>query len=134
MAQPIAFPDVEQLVVDYLTEQYAARSETAIVHTQTPNPRPQRFTLVPRVGGPARNVVVDQPTLAVECWAPTTGAAHDLCQLTRALIGALAGQTISGVMFYSVSEFAGPQQLPDPDSNQARYIYTPSLTCRGVPI
>lgn len=134
MAQPVAFPDVEALVVDYLTDQYALRGETATAHTQVPNPRPSRFVLVPRVGGPARNIVVDQPTLGIECWAPTAGAAYELCRLTRALIGALAGQSIEGVMFYAVGEFAGPTQLPDPDSNQARYIYTPTLTCRGTTI
>jgi len=37
-------------------------------------------------------------------------------------------------MFYSVGELAGPTQLPDPDSNQDRYIYTPTLTCRGTTI
>ena len=134
MAPVIAFPDVVALLVSYLTAGFADRSETATVHTQVPNPRPAKFVLVPRVGGPARNVVVDSPTIGVECWAATPGQAHDLAQLTRALIRALPGQSVSGVMFYSVAEFAGPQQLPDPDSNQARYIYTPSLTCRGASI
>jgi len=130
--EAITFPDVEKLLVDYLTAAYAARSETATVHTIVPNPRPARFTLVPRVGGPARNLVVDEPTIGIECWAATPGAAHDLCQLTRALIRALPGQVLAGVAFYTVGELSGPQQLPDPDSNQARYIYTPTLTCRGT--
>lgn len=132
--QPVVFADVEALLVDYLTTQFAARSETATVHTRVPNPRPSRFVLVPRVGGTTRNVVVDTPTIGVECWAATPGAAYELCSLTRALIGALPGQVLDGVMFYSIGEFAGPQQLPDPDSNQARYIYTPTLTCRGTSI
>lgn len=134
MAQAVAFPDVESLLVDYLTGAFAARSETASVHTQVPNPRPSRFVLVPRVGGPARNLVVDNPTIGVECWADSAGAAHDLCQLTRALLRALPGRTVGGVMVYSVAELAGPQQLPDPASQQARYIYTPTLTCRGTAI
>jgi len=134
MSQPVAFPDVEALLVEYLTTEFTARSETASVHTQAPDPRPDRFVLVPRAGGPSRNLVVDAPTIAVECWAATPGAAYDLCRLTRALIGALAGQVVGGVMFYAVGEFAGPQKLPDPDSNQARYIYTPTLTCRGTAI
>jgi hypothetical protein len=132
MAQPILFPDVEQLVVDYLTEQYTARGVAATAHTAVPNPRPVLFTLVPRLGGTTRNIVVDQPTLGIECWGPTAGAAFELCALTRALVGGLAGQTLAGVMFYAVAELAGPTQLPDPDSNQARYVYTPSLTCRGA--
>lgn len=134
MMQPILFPDVESLVVGYLNTEYTARGNTARAHTKVPNPRPQAFTIVPRLGGTNRNVVVDQPTLGIECWGPTEGAAFDLCALTRALIGALAGRTINGVMFYSVAELSGPTQLPDPESNQARYIYTPTLTCRGEPI
>lgn len=132
MAPAILFPDVEQLVVDYLSDQYTARSIAATAHTAVPNPRPTLFTLAPRLGGTTRNVVVDQPTLGIECWGPTPGAAYALCALTRALIGGLAGQTIGGVMFYAVAELAGPTQLPDPDSTQARYVYTPSLTCRGA--
>jgi hypothetical protein len=134
MAQAVAFPDVEAIVIAYLNAQYTARGETATAHGQVPNPRPARFTIAPRLGGPARNVVVDQPTLGIECWGPTFGAAHDLCRLTRALIRAMEGQVIGGVMFYGVSEFAGPTRLPDPESNVPRYIYTPSLTCRGAPI
>jgi hypothetical protein len=132
--QPILFPDVEALLVDHLTARYAALGESASVHTAVPNPRPERFTLVPRLGGVARNVVVDTPTIGVECWAATEAQALALCQLTRAIIRAMPGTVVGGVMFYSVGELAGPTKLRDPASDQARYIYTPTLTCRGTAI
>jgi hypothetical protein len=134
MPQPVAFPDVEAIVIAYLTGEYAARSIAASAHSKVPNPRPALFTIVPRIGGARRNLVVDQPTLGVECWGPSNTAAFELCAVTRALIGAMEGRTIGGVMFYGFAELAGPTQLPDPDSNQARYVYTPSLTCRGTTI
>ena len=134
MAQPVLFPDVEALLVDYLTSEFTGRGESATVHVTVPHPRPAAFVIVPRIGGQARNFVVDTPTIGVEAWAGTDQRALELCQLARAFIRALPGQTLAGTMFYSVGEFAGPTRLPDPLSQQSRYIYTPTLTCRGTAI
>lgn len=128
----VIFPDVEDLLVTYLTAELAARSDPATVHTTVPNPRPDRFVLVPRVGGPKASLVVDNPTIGIECWAATAGQALGLCQLVRGLVHALPGRTVAGVPFYRTSEFAGPANLPDPASNQSRYILTVSLRVRGT--
>lgn len=127
----IGFPDVEDLLVRYLSEQLPLYNDTATAHTQIPNPRPDRFVVVPRVGGPLRNLVVDEPTIGVECWAVTPVLAFSLARLVRALLGALPGQTVAGVPFYTYAEFTGPTNLPDPESGQARYILTAALTVRG---
>lgn len=127
----IVFPDVEDLLVTYLTAELAEREESATVHTQIPNPRPDRFVVVPRVGGTRRNLVVDSPTIGVECWAERPKPALDLCQLVRGLVLALPGRVVDGVPFYRVSEFGGPSNLPDTLSNQARYVFTVSVSCRG---
>lgn len=134
MGETIVFPDVEALLVDHLTERLAALGDAATVHVTVPNPRPSRFVLVPRVGGPARNLVVDSATIATECWAATPGQAHDLCQLVRGLIHATAGRTIGGITVYAVGEVAGPANFPDPLSSQPRYIFTASVQCRGAAI
>lgn len=134
MAEVIAFPDVEGLFQSYLTTELGARGDSASVHTAIPNPRPDRFVIVPRLGGQRRNVVVDDATIGVECWAATNGQAHDLAQLVRALIHAAQGTTVGGVQVYRVQEFAGPARLPDPESHQARYVLTVSVSVRGTAI
>lgn len=135
MTEVIAFPDVEDLLVTYLGSALPARGDAATVHVTVPDPRPERFVLVPRVGGAKRNLVVDSPTIGLECWAATPGQAYDLCRLTRALVHALPGQTIGGVAFYNVEEFAGPANLPDGGlSGQSRYILTVAVSCRGTAI
>jgi len=128
----IAFPDVEDLLVVYLTEKLPAYGETATAHTEIPNPRRDRFVVVPRVGGPVRNLVVDEPTIGVECWAGTPVQAFALARLVRGLLRALPGQTVGGVPFYSYNEFTGPTNLPDPETTQARYVLTAALTVRGA--
>lgn len=134
MAEVIVYPDIEDILVGYLQAELTNRGDTAAVHVSVPNPRPDRFVLVPRVGGPRRNLVVDSPTIAVEAWAATPKQAHDLCQLVRGLLHAAAGSVIGGTPIYRVDEFAGPANLPDPASQQARYILTVSVSCRGAAI
>lgn len=132
--EPIAFPDVEDLLVDYLTRELADRSDTATVHVDVPNPRPARFVLTPRVGGVRRNLVVDSPTIGFEAWAATKAQAYALCSLVRALVLALPGRQVGGVQFYKAEEIGGPVNLPDPVSEQARYVFTASLSLRGQAI
>lgn len=132
--QPILFPDVEAVLVSYLSSELTARGDTASAHVNIPNPRPERFVVVPRIGGTRASHFVDQATIAVECWADRPALAHDLAQLVRALIHALPGKTVSGVTFYRTDEFAAPANLPDPESNQARYVLTVSVSTRGTAI
>lgn len=131
MSQPILFPDAEDLLVDHLTAEFAARGVTATAHTKVPNPRPTSFVLVPRVGGVRRNIVVDAPTIGFEVWGPTDKAASDLAQITRALVNGMAGHVIGGVQCYRVDELAGPANLPDGVSAQSRYVFTTTLSFRG---
>lgn len=131
MAEAIQFPDVEAALVTYLTAALAARGDTASVHVRIPKQRPARFVLVPRLGGTKANLVADEPTIGFECWANTDLQASNLARLTRALVHALRGQTTAGVTFYRVTEFAGPANLPDPTSNQSRYVFTVAVQVRG---
>ncbi|MGV9364523.1 hypothetical protein [Amycolatopsis sp. NPDC003731] len=132
MSQPILFPDAEDLLVDYLTAEFAERAITATAHTKVPNPRPTKFVLVPRVGGVRRNIVVDAPTIGFEVWADRDKAASDLAQITRALVNGMAGRRIGGVQCYRVEELAGPTNFPDGVSAQSRYVFTTTLSFRGT--
>lgn len=132
--ETIVFPDVEAMLVAHLGTELSARGDTATVHTAVPKDRPGRFVIVPRVGGVARNIVIDEATIATESFAKTEGRAHDLCQLVRALMRAMAGQVIGGVTVGAVNDVGGPAKLPDPVSQQPRYIYTASVQTRGTSI
>jgi len=129
--QVIVFPDVEDLVRAHLAAELPNHGQAASVYVTIPNPRPDRFVTVPRVGGPTRNVVVDMPTLSVSSWGATPKQAHDLAQVVRGLINALPGQVLDGYPVYRVSEMTGPANLPDSVSGQPRYLQAFSVCIRG---
>lgn len=129
--EAIVFPDAAAALIEYLGEEFAARGETATVHRAVPDPRPPRFVTVYRIGGVRRGIVQDVPREAVDAWAETPEAAHDLLMLARALIGAVQGRTVAGVQFGRVTEAGGPVDLPDPESEQPRWSYQPELAVRG---
>jgi len=127
VAELIVFPDVEQLLIDYLTPSLAVPVGTAV-----PNPRPTSFVTVNRFGGPRRGLVVDDAQLGFEYWAERESQAAQLAQLVRAHINALQGQRVNGVQVYRVREFAGPANLPDPLSGQPRYVQQFGVQVRGT--
>jgi len=133
MADVIVFPDAVAAVVDYLTAELAVREPTAVVRTRVPNPVPALLVTVRRLGGERRNLVVDAPQVEVACWADDdagTGEedAHDLAQLCRGLVNAMAYTGDA----YRVDEFAGPALLPDPvDLSRPRYVQTFEIALRG---
>jgi hypothetical protein len=127
----IVFPDTEDLLVTFLAARLRARGYDIPVTDAVPDQRPEAFVVVTRHGGTRRNIVVDQPTIGVECWHTADKPAHDLAQLVRALIHSLRGSGELGVAVYRVQEFAGPANLPDPVSAQPRYTFTVSIDVRG---
>ncbi len=131
MREIIVFPDVEGLLVEHLSERLADLGFAVPVSVQIPNPRPESFVTVPRVGGPRRNLVVDSATVSVDAWAARPKQAHDLAQVARGIMHALPGEVLDGYPVYRVTEFAGPGNLPDPLSSHSRYTQTFSVFIRG---
>lgn len=104
------------------------------VGKKVPNPRPSRFVTVRRTGGPQASRVSDLPQITIDSWGADDGDAFDLAAQVRQVVGAMAdGSNRSGVIVYRVDEFAGPVDLPDPDSDQPRYRYTVSVHSRRAP-
>lgn len=128
MSQPVVvFPDAVAAVTSRLAAVVGVETTSRV-----PNPRPAEFILVRRVGGPRRDLVTDEATLTIEAWAQSEEAAHDLAQLARAHVHAMAGSTHGDVVIYKVGEFAGPAWMPDPDSTQPRYTLTVTVAVRGA--
>lgn len=126
----ITFPDAEATVLAGIA---LVLSDVDMVDTvPTGRTSDDTFLLCRRVGGPNRDLVVDDASVTLEGWAPSREEAHDLIQDARAALHALEGTTVDGVEVYRVQEFAGPAYLPDPDSTHPRYTLTASVSLRGT--
>lgn len=96
-----------------------------------PKDRPGEFLRVlDSSGGTVRDKVTDVPTIILEGWAGTNGRALEILQNARALMHWFTD--INGVAVYDVSEFAGPGNLPDPLSDQARFTAAFSVPMRSA--
>lgn len=99
---------------------------------RVPNPRPDRFVTLRRVGGVRRSLVSDAATITYECWGASEDDAAQLAQDVRMWLLAMPGHIFDDDRpVYSVTEVAGPAHLPDPRSAQARHVGTASVHLRG---
>jgi len=131
-AAPVEFPDGVAVVRAYLREQLVARGTDVPVGTRVPSPRPARFVRLERIGGTRVDRITDRPRIDVHCWGDSEESAHDLAQLTRALLLAMPGWR--GVAAYDVAEVGGPNTLPDPASGQPRVAFAAEVSLRGRPL
>lgn len=126
----IVFDDACAAVTGYLADALGVATAKRV-----PNPRPNQFFRVLRVGGTSRDHVIDDATVVVEAWALTDEEADDLAQLARGHLLAIANhRTDDGTLIYGVTEVAGPADLPDPLSSQARSSATYQVRTRGAAI
>lgn len=132
MPTALLYPDAVAVTNTYLRAALVAAGQAVPVVSQVPNPRPAKFVRVSRTGGPeVFTRVMDGAQITVDCWAPDAGAAMNLAQLSRRLIKDMCGTVQSGVSVHYVSEFGGPQDLPDPVSETPRVTFTVQIQMRG---
>lgn len=131
MTEPlIVFGDAAAAVVGLLELQLAPTP----VYSRVPADRPDEFVTAQRVGGAARNLVVDDATILVEAWAAQFDRAQDLVQLARAAVHAARGDRVGpqALLVCATGELAGPAPSPDPLSSQARYTLTLQVSLRAL--
>jgi hypothetical protein len=120
--QPLAFPDVENLVVDYL----AARPELGDVPVTITLPDDYdgkaSTVLVTRVGGVyVSDDGLDNALLRIDTYGPDKAAAHRLALTVRGLLWVMP--------VTDLAEDRGPHWLPDtPHQHAARYMARYRLT------
>jgi hypothetical protein len=125
----MSFPDATALLIAYLDPLLPSG---VAVHSSVPNPRPEHFVQVRRVGGVPRNVVRDKARMDFFAWHHADEAQAMSTLLTvRGYIWALAGNKQLGVTCYRVQEFLGPRQLNDPETGTPRAWMTAELDLRA---
>ncbi|MEU9348585.1 hypothetical protein AB0D74_46060 [Streptomyces sp. NPDC048278] len=133
MADPtVTFPDVERLVVDFLTD----RTELAAATVDNVPPSgfdgTQQVVLVSRAGGAwIDDQHLDQPLVDFEVYGPDKTTAHTLALLVRSAVLALRGTAYGTAHVTEVVEADGPRWLPDWNRSAAnRYYATVRLHVR----
>lgn len=122
----VTFPDAVDVAI-------AALGGTGLdAHGRVPTVRPAEFIRIRRVGGAKQSPVMDGANLVIESWAGTDTAAHDNLQTARTALFAASGTVVAGTTVGRVTEFSGPGDLPDPDSDQPRVTMTIVFPCRGT--
>jgi hypothetical protein len=121
--------DTEQWLIDYLKAKLVDIPVSTLRLTATTMVR------IERTGGVAPIRFTDEPTFAVEAYAPTQSKAVALLNRVRSLIEDLPRQEPSnGTWCYRYTEAGGVVYLPDPLHASPRYTMTVSLHIRSKEI
>lgn len=116
---------VAATVVGYLSPLAAG----ATVATKVPKTVPTLFVhVVPTGGAGRRSTVIEDATVAVECWANTYAAAADLMSL---MDGHMHNARHVSETIRDVQSFGAPVELPVPDSPKFRLTATYQVTVRA---
>ena len=108
----------DQIVLDYL------RAHGFAAFVEVPKSPPESFVTIDRVGG-SREVAVDRPQYAIQCWASSKAKASDLAnEVSGAFVYLRSGGKISA------AKVSNSYNFPDPDSHMQRYQLTVSLAIR----
>lgn len=94
-------------------------------YANVPADPPTSFVTVERTGGSVSDMV-DHPSIAVQCWAPTDEAAERLANGVRVQL--LAGARPQGVTRVAVN--SGPYRFYDEYTRCPRYQLALDVTCQ----
>lgn len=122
----MAFFDVAGLVIGHLAGELSVS-----VSSRVPDPRPERFVQVRRIGGLSAEPVRDRARLDVHCWALTDPEAMSLALEVRSHMWALSGTDLLGPVVYEVAEFMGPRHQDDDLTGTPRVWATYELVVRA---
>lgn len=103
--------DIEQVVLDYLSEHFDD------VYLDVPDDRPETFITIERTGGGMSSATIDRPMVAIQCWAGRRSEAskrvHEVDKLMQELPD--HHRRVSMVTRNALYNY------PDPDSHSPRY-------------
>lgn len=114
--------------MDGMVRSFLSAFTSAPVVVNVPKERPGTFVQARRNGGGSVNRVLDEPTVTVDCWAPSGVAAAELAEDMR---GAFLHDYTVMPLVRGVTEITGPYSTPDPDSGSPRYRFSVRLSVRA---
>lgn len=131
----IVFPDATATALDFLVGHASFPAEVEVGARLAPSEA--RQVVVTLVDSEIFNVAFQRSILHVECWVDDGPTSHedaqDLAQLTRGILGAMAGtEQARGTVYRVVDEGAqGIADQPDLESGKFRYPFDIAITMRG---
>lgn len=128
--QPYIYGDVEAAVLRWIRNRTEADGIT--FGTETPADLDKRlpFVTVERIPGGVRTKVTDDARVDIESRGRTREEAHDAIQIVLALLEIMYQYGHEGMIIYRADIETGPGWLPDPVTNQPRWIATVSIRNR----
>lgn len=134
MGETILFPPGPAVVASFLTDELVDSGEFPGVHAGglVPNPRPASFVRVRAGGGSYVDVVAEDATVYVECYASAYEDAAVLGEFCHAVLlrGGRDGR-LGDYPVRLVTVVSRPQDLPDPITDQPRVSATYGVRLRG---
>lgn len=128
--QPYIYGDVEAAAIRWLK----SRAETEGIRFGTATPanldEVLPFVTLERIPGGARGQVTDDARVDVESRGSTREEAHDTIQIVLGLMEVMYQYEHDGMIIYRVDIETSPGWLPDPVTNQPRWIATVSIRNR----
>lgn len=128
--QPYIYGDVEAAAIRWLKN----RPETEGIQFGTATPanldQVLPFVTLERIPGGARGKVTDDARVDVESRGRTREEAHDTIQIVLGLMEVMYQYAHDGMIIYRVDIETSPGWLPDPVTNQPRWIATVSIRNR----
>ena len=103
--------DIEQAIINYLPNIIGLD-----VVADVPEKKPDEFVSIERVGGNRDNVVIDRPTVAVQCWSISRKKAAELAYTVDDAL-----QKITSVPNITSASRISLYNFPDPKSKKSRY-------------
>lgn len=130
LEQPYIYGDVEAVAIRWLK----SRPETLGISfgTETPANLDERlpFVTLERIPGGARGQVTDDARIDVESRGRTREESHDAIQIVLGLLEIMYQYSHEGMVIYRADIETSPGWLPDPVTNQPRWIATLSIRNR----
>lgn len=131
MAEAMEVPKGAIWFINYLTAEFAAVKDAAVVRGEVPSGRPKRFVVVETAGGNQITPVTFAVRLLVSSWESTTPLAERLAARVDALARAAPGHTVDGVTCRHFESAGLPYDMPDPDAKVPRFRQNIILHFRG---
>ncbi|TQN33570.1 hypothetical protein FHX37_3596 [Haloactinospora alba] len=132
---PPVFPDVEALLVEFLSQRPELEGVDVGVEPAQPWPPDRPVLIVTRTGGSFTHYQrLDTALVRVASHANGRTEAHRNARVVRALLGTLVGSTRPGARVHDVAEEQGPALEPDEDHpGTPRYTLRQRITVSPGP-